>query len=413
MPSGLTQVSSLSNARRIQYTSRYGQSGKRKKLYDQVARPIDQFSEAAGQAEKMASLHKTGTIRLNYLSDMAIGTTALSEIADIVPQIPRDATIDVTTQLLGEAIQVSMQMMIEAYTNLGEQWVDMVALNAMESIDNLALEAALKGGLVERASAITSMDAGTAGDRATNDIFWNVSSRFTGFNVPGFEDADGGESYACITNPHVVHDIVTDGGDILLLAQNQRPDFILNGELGMLNRFRIVSSGQSKIFYGAGAANGSDADTTLSSASSALANTIIVASATNIAAGDWLNIISAKEASDGAAMNPHNERCKVASVSSTTITIVGQSSNGRLRFDHASGDIVNKDDSVHTMLFAGSASLASVWAPSIGRYGELVGPLKQGLAEQWDSLAWKHFGGYGRVAENRLYRAEVSVQEEA
>jgi len=178
-----------------------------------------------------------------------------------------------------------------------------------------------------------------------------------------------------------------------------------------VNNFRILASGYAKTFYGAGAANSTDVDTTLSSAASRLDKTIVVASADNIAAGQWLNIITAKESSS--TFYPENERVKVASVSGTTISIVGEGENGGLRNAHASGAIVNHDDSVHVILFGGPQSLVKVYAPVIGEYGTMVGPKKQGLAEQWDSLAWKWYGGFGRISENWLYRAEVSVSEEA
>ena len=49
-----------------------------------------------------------------------------------------------------------------------------------------------------------------------------------------------------------------------------------------------------------------------------------------------------------------------------------------------------------------------VFASEVGEFGEVVGPMKDGSAEQWTSLAWKWFGGYGRMAENYLIRGEYS-----
>lgn len=405
----VTQTSTLSNARRIQYKSKYIRSGQRRRIYDQFASPISKGSKAAAEAESMAMLSQGGTIRLNYLSDMQIGTTSLSEVQDIVPQTLADATIDVTSDMYGEAIQTSEKMLIENYTGLGGEQVSKVGLNAMESIDNLALEAALNGNLFERTTTRAATDAGTTTHNATNDIFWYIQARLQGFNVPMINDANIGDAWLCLTDPFVVHDVVTTA-DIVNVAQYQKGSMILNHELGKLGMFRIISTGFSKIFYGAGIANTTDVDTTLSSAAAALATTIVVTANTNIAAGQWLNIIEAKES--GSTFYPHNERVKVSSVSGTTITITGEGDNGGLRFAHAAGAIVNHDDSVHTMLFGTNLSLVKVWAPSIGQYGDLV-IKQQGLANQWDSMAWKFWGGYGRTAEKYLYRWEGSVLEEA
>lgn len=405
----VTQTSTLPDARRIQFKSDYIRSGRRRRIYDQFATPISESSKVAAEAESMAMLSQGGTIRLNYLSDMQIGTTSLSQVQDITPQTLRNATIDVTVDMYGEAIQTSLKMMIENYTGLGQEQVFKVGLNAMESIDNLALNAGLNGALFERTTTRAATDAGTTTHNATNDIFWYIQARLQSFNVPMIEDEAVGGAWLCMSNPYVVHDIVTTA-DIVNVAQYQKGAMILNHELGKLGMFRIISSGFSKIFYGAGIAHTTDVDTTLASAANALSTTIVVTINTNIAAGQWLNIIAAKES--GSTFYPHNERVKVSSVSGTTITIVGEGDNGGLRFDHAALEVVNHDDSVHTMLFGTRGSLVKVWAPSIGQYGDVV-LKKQGLANQWDSISWLHWGGYGRTAEKYMYRWEGSVLEES
>jgi N4-gp56 family major capsid protein len=405
----VTQTSTLSYDRRIQYKTDYIGSGRRRRIYDQFATPISKESDAAAEAESMAQLSKGGTVRLNYLSDMQIGTTSLSEVQDITPQTLSDAYIDVTSDMYGEAIQTSQKMMIEHYTNYGKKKMEKVGMNAMESIDNLALYAALNGSLFDRTTTRAATDAGTTTHNATNDIFWYIQARLSGFNVPMLNDEGVGDSWMCLTDPFVVHDVVTTA-DIVNVAQYQKGSMILNQELGKLGQFRIISTGFSKIFFGAGIANTVDVDTTLASAATALDTTIVLTANTNVAAGQWLNIIAAKES--GSTFYPHNERVKVASISGTTATVTGMGDNGGLRFDHASGAVVNHDDSVHTMLFGSPQSLVKVWAPSIGQYGDFV-IKKQGLADQWDSIAWKYWGGYGRTAEKYLYRWEGSVLEEA
>ena len=206
-----------------------------------------------------------------------------------------------------------------------------------------------------------------------------------------------------------ISDVVTTA-DIVNVAQYQRGAMIMNHELGKLGMFRIISSGFSKIFYGAGLQHTVDVDTTLSTAVTPLDTTFVPAATTNMAAGQWLNVIAAKESSS--TFYPHNERVKVSSHTGGTVTIVGEGDNGGFRFPHAVGAVVNHDDSVHTMLFGTKGSLVKVWAPSIGQYGDIVFK-EQGLANQWDSVAWLHWGGYGRTAEKYLYRWEGSVLEES
>jgi hypothetical protein len=233
------------------------------------------------------------------------------------------------------------------------------------------------------------------------------------FNCPGWEGENKPTSWVALMDHFVLNDIArgSNGTVVLNVAQYQDKDMVLNNEVGRLHAFRIVASGFAKTLYGAGLSTGGNTiATTLASAAAALARTIAVGSTTNLAVGQWLNIITGAESSS--TFYPENERVKVISGSSTALVIVGEGPNGGLRFAHAAGATVQDADSVHTILFGGPSSLAKVYAPDIGEFGELVGPKKQGLADQWTSFAWKWYGGYGRPSENWLYRGEFAVSEE-
>jgi len=407
----VSQVSTLSNSLRIQYLNNYFEGGIRRRFYDIFAAPIDRLSAAAGQAQAMADLSRGGTVRVTFISDMAVTTTALSEVQDITPQVLADATADVTVGMYGDGIQVSQKAMIERFTNYGARMAKAVGLNMMELVEHKCLEAAFAGSLVHNNDGTRgNLDAGIAGDRASQALFAKVAARLSQFNIPGWEGESKSGGWAAAMDHFVLNDIVSTT-PLLNVAEYQNADLILNNEVGRINNFRILASGWAKTLYGAGTANATDVDTTLSSAAARLATSVVVTANTNIAVGQWLNLISAKESST--TFYPENERVKVASVSGTTIGVVGEGENGGLRFAHTAGTVVNHDDSVHLILFGGPQSLVKVYAPEIGEFGQMVGPLKQGLAHQWDSLAWKWFGGYGRPTENALYRAEVTVLEEA
>jgi len=88
-------------------------------------------------------------------------------------------------------------------------------------------------------------------------------------------------------------------------------------------------------------------------------------------------------------------------------------SNRMLRFDHLSGVAADNHDSVYPVAYGSPASLVKVFAAEVGEFGELVGPTKTGSIEQWTTLAWKWFGGYGRMAENYIIRGEYSSSLDA
>ena len=156
-------------------------------------------------------------------------------------------------------------------------------------------------------------------------------------------------------------------------------------------------------------ANATNANYTTSAAASALDKTVSVTTGTNNTAGRLLLVGTIET---GNTHYDDNERVRVVS-GTTTATIVGQGANGGLRFDHASGVSFDNHDHVYPVAYGSPKSLVKVFASEVGEFGEMVGPLKDGLAEQWTSLAWKWFGGYGRMAENYIIRGEYSSSLDA
>ena len=392
-------VSTLSNSIRAQYIENYLEAAEAVRLYDQIASPV---------GKDMASIKKGSSVNVPFLADMDIGTAAIPEDTDIAPQVLEDALSSITPTSRGEALQASEKLLIQAYTDYGQQMYKKVGKNMMESIDLLAQAQATQGSLVQRAVARASLDACTSTHRATDAEFSKAQSMLLSMKVPGFT-FEGGESWAAIMHPYVFHDI-RDGGNVDAIGTYQDMGIHMNYELGKIGPFRLVVSPWAKIFGAAGVDNATNIATTLASAGTALDKTITVASGTSIAQGMWLTIGTEETAN---THYPNNERVQVASVDGATITIVGEGPNGGLRFDHASGVAVRNADSVFTIVFGGPQSLAKLYATEVGEYGQVVGPKRTGLLDQFVSLGWKFYGGYGRIAENRLLRGEYAVSAEA
>jgi hypothetical protein len=225
-------------------------------------------------------------------------------------------------------------------------------------------------------------------------------------------DEGGVNSWIACMHPDAYYDLETSS-PILEVAEYQKANILLgDNEIGMIGKHRIMNTPFAKVFGGAGADNGSNAATTLSSAVEALAKTMVVASATNVSSGTWLTVGTEES---GTTFYPTNERVKYVSESGTTITVIGAADDGGFMYDHASGSAVRNADSVYPILCGGPRSIAKAYASDLanGEYGEVVGPKKQGLADQWVSLAWKWYGGFGRISENWLGRIEVSSSLDA
>lgn len=396
-------TTNLSNAVRTRYSAVYLEAAMMERLYDLLSAPVEKQG-----VEKAAGLGSA--VLVNFLSDMTPGTTAISQTADITPQVLRDATATITPTSRGEALQWSETLDVQEYTNRTAEAYKLVGKNAMESIDILARDVALQGGLKAPGTARASLDAGTSTDRWVDAAIHKASTMLQTLKCPAYTQ-NGRSQWFAIAHPDAYLDLFS-GGNIISIANYQDKEIWFGGEVGQFGGFKIISSPWAKVFGAAGADNASNAATTLSSAANALATQIVVASATNITAGTYLTIGTEET---GSTHYPTNERVRVSSayVSGTTIDIIGEGANGGLRFDHASGAGVRNADSAYPVIYGGPLSIAKLYDAGVGAYGQTVGPKKDGILEQFNTLGWKYYGNYGRWVESWLVRGEYSSSVDA
>ncbi len=397
--SATTGAVALTSSTRTQYESMYEDSATRNRTYDQLAMPI-------ARDDFLGTSHQ-----FNFLSHMQPGTTAISEVQDITFQALREATTTVSPVSRGEGIQVSELLLLQNFLNYMTMMYKRVGEGAMETIELLASAQACAGSNKYSYVARASLDKDTSTHRASDSLFSLASSIMGELDIPGWLDGNGGFVGACIMPPAAYHDI-REGGNVDSIGLYQQAGIHLNFEVAKIGPWRLIVSPWAKVFGGAGADETTyNIDTTLASAANKGATTITVSAATNFAnwARGWLTI-GTEETGD--THQSVNERVRYSSISSTTVTIVGSGPNGGLRYDHASGAGVRNADSVYTMVFGGPESLVHMYATPIGPYGQVVGPDRVGSLEQWVALAFKYYGNYGRLAENRLFRCEVSSSQD-
>lgn len=402
-------TSVMDNAVGTRYTQKYIRAAAVRRLYDQLAGNV----VTASQYDLESRRGMGTTYTFNFASDMTPGTTAISETADITPQTLVDATSTITPTSLGEALKWSELLDIQAYTDLIAFRVEKLGENAMESIDNKAKAAALQGTLVVRNAARASLDAGTAGDTWTEAAMWKAASIMQGLKVPAFIDGNGSKSFFAIAHTDAYYDLFHGGNVLTALTYGGLPGNILfNGEVGSIGGFKLIISPWAKVFGGAGADNGTGSSQayTLSAAATKLDKTLSVNTGTNLQYGRFFTVGVEETA------NTHyddNERVRWVS-GTTTATIVGEGANGGVRFNHAATSTYALNaDSVYPVAYGAPGSLVKVFASDVGEFGQMVGPMNDGLANQWQSLAWKWYGGYGRIAENTILRGEYSSSLDA
>ena len=391
----------LSDSIRGRYLNDYEQAAELVRLYDQLAYPIGQ---------DMSRLARGSSVTVPFVSDMQPGVTAISEVVDITPQVLEDTTTSLEPTSRAEALQASELLLMQAYTDYGQERFRAVGKNMMESVDILARDVATKGDLVLREAATrVLLDAGSTGHRANDSLFSEASTLLSTMKCPGFPVA-GGSAFAAIMHPAAYHDIREDG-NVVSIAQYQMANIILNFELGAVGPFRLVVSPWAKVFGTAGAANADPIATTLSCQGTALDSTITVASTTHM--DNLQQYFTVGTAESGSTHYPQNEIVRYIRHTSGVSHIVGEASNAGLRFTHASGVAVSNSDNVYTIVMGGPRSLAKVYQPSVGPFGTVVGPKLDGIVDQFVTLGWKFYGAYGIIAENRILRAEVSASAQA
>jgi len=392
----------LSNSVRARYEEDYLQAAMQERLYDQFAVP------ASADKDK---LQRNSSIVLNFISDMDIETTAISETTDVTPQTLRDATVSISGTSRRGAIQDSEKLLLEAYTPYAAERMRIVGKNMMLSVDELAKAAMLQGALVDRNAARAALNAGTAGDRLADSDLAAVEARLAALRVPSFIDGTdgvhGGPRWMALMGPEPYYDLRSTGNVLSIATYGHEGQILLNNELGQIGQFRLVVSPFAKTFGAAGAVNASAIDTTIATtAVKALDTTVTVAANTNIDVGDYMWVGTEET---GNTFYPMNEKVEVVGIANDPIMdIVGQGPNGGFLYDHAIGEACSNADSVHTVAYGGPSSIAKVFASEVGEYGQIVGPSIQGLLDQWVSLGWKWYGGYGRITDAWLVRGEYA-----
>lgn len=281
-----TTTSGMSNSVRQQYRADYVQSALIQRLYDQLAVPVGQ---------DMSNLKRGSQVNVPFLSSLPPATTVISEIADVTPVIFRDATVAITPTSRIAAILVSEKLMNTNYTTFNSSYYKKLGENMMLSVDLVALTAAVNGGFARSIVARSSLDAGTASHRLVKSTFINAGVMMQAMKVPDAQTPRGRRWFS-IVHPFAFQDLMQDTV-ITAVGEYSKPDMIMNFELGELNGFSIAVNPWSKVFWGAGSANASVVNTTLSADVKALDTVINVTANTNIAVGGRIWVGPAVESS--------------------------------------------------------------------------------------------------------------------
>ena len=401
----VTTTTVLSNSVAALYQAEFVMAAKRKYIYSQ---PPLAFTPAQG----VIGIGNRGTtVNIPVFHRPIPSTASLSETADVTPIVFRDDIITITPDMHGQAIQLSQKLSLTAYTDVEAAAVENVAGMAADVRDRLARVQAVGGETVTfggDATTRATVGTGASSYELAYSDWLDAVAFLAGARAPMLSDAAG---VAAIISHQTYADQIDDGTLILVgeYSAGAYP-FILNGEIGThIAGVRVIKSDFAKIFHGAGAS------ITLGLEATVVDSTAMVAGATFLdlpgtmtsgAVGDYIAIGTIE--ATGVADPIVTETVMILSTGSTAVPIVGGGPNGGFVFDHAAGVAVTAGSQVHAALFMTAEALAMVYTndDGLGPDGLIIPPENTGLLKQFNSLGYKHFLGFGRMASNRLYRVE-------
>jgi len=346
------------------------------------------------------------SLRINTYHRLLPANSTRSEITDIAPVQLRDSAVTISHSLYGNTIQLSLKLQETASRDVFQIAAKILAENAGESVDFVARSVAVAGSAFELGNG-SSRDAVNETGVLTPGILYNAAGYLAsapkldgGLNQPTI-----GGGLAAIMRNAVIADLA-ENSSIILLGQyrDNAPETVLMGEIGAhMSGVRLIVSDWAKIFQGAGSTKVASSDS-LSNAVNAGATTIAVSTAISSGTGTYLTIGTRETTVNGEQTNVETV---YAAALSSAMAIVGGAPNGGLLFDHSSDTLVGAYNQVHAVVVFGAESIMKVFASDIGANPQLLPPKVDGSLDQWDMAEWRWYGGFGRRAENRLYRVEV------
>lgn len=343
---------------------------------------------------------------------------ALDELTDVPATQMRANEVVVTLSEYGGAIEVTKFLVATAYADVYKQAAFINGYNLAESFDYIVRAVVGQGSrvLYQNGRSARSQFAGqtTSADTAGVKFLELLAIFARSFKMPLYED----NAVATVIHPFVFYDMMQDttGGGVRAMSQYSHPEILFNGELAYWAGMRIIVSSNAKGFWGAGAALGSSANTTLSSPINVGDATINVVSNANIVIGQWLAIRDGVES--GNTWYDTNELFRVTGISGTAITGFmldpGPGDAGGARYAHASGvagaTVVN-NNSVYPICVVGPNSITKAASSWTGPYGETVVTGPYDRLGRFLTFGWYAIVGWARTRNAWLLRGEVGSSQ--
>ena len=215
---------------------------------------FDRFAEV----EATNATNPGATHTFTIFQDLAVASSALSEVTDVTPVALSDSQVSVTMQEYGNAVVTTAKLRATSFIDVDPVAANAVGYNAGISIDSVCRDVLQAGTNVIYATG----GATDPSSRATvqpedllsaNDVR-KVVAQLRKANVPTING-----SYVAFIHPDVSYDFrsATDAAAWRTPANYVNPEGIYNGEIGMFEGVRFMESSRAPKFVNASDNSGS------------------------------------------------------------------------------------------------------------------------------------------------------------
>lgn len=347
-------------------------------------------------------------------SEQDLVEDALTEDADVTPDTISDGNVTVTPYEYGKTFAISKKARLQSRTDIDSVMGKLLAMNRVKSIDRILRRSACGRGStrptqtlhIDSSAAMSDLTAASGTDTITYSFLMELAAQAYSMDIEPFD----GTGFHAIIHPLLAADLkaLTEWKSVGYYQDSMNIYGAVEKPFTMAG-ITFIPSNMGRLFLGAGTAVQSA--TTLNGAVAKGATSIVVTSATGLAAGNYITLGTLETES----VNPANnlEQVLITGVDSTTLTIRANGHNDGfgLRFDHASGESVVEAYNVAAIPLIGKNSLLGVYSSDAGQYGVPVvtdGTLD--LLRRFKYYGWWWYGGVG-VIQKRIMLGKAAVSK--
>jgi N4-gp56 family major capsid protein len=354
--------------------------------------------------------NRFSSLRLPFFSPLAPANTPRSEYIDIAPERLADQSFDVSPSFYANAVQLGLLTRAQSQVPVEQAAAEIVADNAAQTIDFIARSAAVAGSAVAYGTGTARSGLSSAAPLTPALLYTAAAFLTPAPKIPSV-GAGVGAGLAAIMRDVVIMDLAEDSGVILIgQYRDSGPEVVLNGEIGMhMSGVKLVQSNNAKVFHGGGSTAGRGPTSGVLAADVAAGSTSITINSSVSSGNNNYYTIGSRETT-ALGENTDIETFYVADGSTTTMNVIGSGPNGGLNYAYSSGAVIESYNQAHAVVVFGARSLAKVYDGAEGEFGQIIPPDDTGTVRQFRTLGWRHIIGFGRPAENRLFRLEVGVE---